>query len=210
MRTGRPSEKNAAAEAAAAPAPGTDSINHRIAAAGRGIKADPPGGGPVLPRGGRVAIAMTHRATAPSLTAPADMGYRNNSRLTGTEQHLTTARTTMTKADREHFRKALIALRARLTGDVSHLADEAFGADEGGTAGHTVDAVDGAEQELALSLLQNQGEALEDIALALERLEQGTYGRCEECGSAIPRGRLRALPYTRHCVACARKLQQED
>ena len=116
----------------------------------------------------------------------------------------------MTKADREHFRKALLALRARLTGDVSHLADEAFG-EERGPAGHTADVgADGAEQELALSLLQNQGEALEDIARALERLEQGSYGRCEECGAAIPKGRLQALPYTRHCVACARKLQQED
>jgi RNA polymerase-binding transcription factor DksA len=117
----------------------------------------------------------------------------------------------MTKADREHFRKALLALRARLTGDAAHLADETFGGDEGGAAGHTVDVgADGAEQELALSLLQNQGEALEDIALALRRLDAGTYGRCEECEAVIPRARLQAVPYTRHCVACARKLQQED
>jgi RNA polymerase-binding transcription factor len=49
---------------------------------------------------------------------------------------------------------------------------------------------------------------LEDIRAALARLDSGTYGRCEECGGDIARERLQTLPHTRHCIACARRLQE--
>jgi RNA polymerase-binding transcription factor DksA len=121
----------------------------------------------------------------------------------------------MTKADLEHYRNTLLTLRQRLTGDVSHLADEALRARGGEASGslsnaplHPADlGTDNYDQEFTFNLLQNQEQTLEEIADALDRLAKGTFGRCEECGGAIPRPRLQALPYTRHCVACARKLQ---
>ena len=69
---------------------------------------------------------------------------------------------------------------------------------------------DNFEQEFALGLLQNQERALDEIAEALERINQGTFGQCEECHEAITRARLQALPYARHCVKCERKLEQSD
>src|SRR5690348_8745985 len=124
----------------------------------------------------------------------------------------------MTKAELATYREALLALRSRLTGDVSHLADEALRARGGEASGslsnaplHMADlGTDNFEQEFTLSLLQNQEQALKEIGEALERIRQGSYGRCEECGGAIPKARLQALPYTRHCVGCARKLQQSS
>lgn len=44
---------------------------------------------------------------------------------------------------------------------------------------------------------------LAEVDAALARLEGGTYGSCEVCGDAIGRQRLRALPETRVCLACA-------
>ena len=41
-----------------------------------------------------------------------------------------------------------------------------------------------------------------DVELALGKLDQGTYGRCERCGKPIAKERLRALPYARLDVAC--------
>ena len=67
---------------------------------------------------------------------------------------------------------------------------------------------DNFEQEFTLGLMQNQAQALKEIDDALDRVRRGTFGRCEECAAAIPKGRLAALPYARHCVACARKNQQ--
>jgi RNA polymerase-binding transcription factor DksA len=122
----------------------------------------------------------------------------------------------MTKAELENYRDALLGLRRRLTGDVTHLADEALRSTGGEASGslsnaplHMADlGTDNFEQEFTFTLLQNQEQALDEIDEALERIRQGTYGLCEECRAAVPRARLQALPYTRHCVECARKLGQ--
>ncbi|GJQ58571.1 MAG: TraR/DksA family transcriptional regulator [Candidatus Scalindua sp. AMX11] len=44
---------------------------------------------------------------------------------------------------------------------------------------------------------------LEDINKALTRIERGEYGNCTVCNKPIPLERLKAIPYTDHCVACA-------
>jgi len=44
---------------------------------------------------------------------------------------------------------------------------------------------------------------LAETQAALERIEEGSYGRCESCGGAIGRQRLLALPTTRFCIACS-------
>jgi RNA polymerase-binding transcription factor DksA len=48
------------------------------------------------------------------------------------------------------------------------------------------------------------GAELAELEAALLRIEAGTWGRCETCGGAIGRTRLRALPEARKCLACAR------
>jgi RNA polymerase-binding transcription factor DksA len=45
----------------------------------------------------------------------------------------------------------------------------------------------------------------DEIDAALARLDAGTYGECETCGSAIAAARLEALPWTTHCVQCAQQ-----
>jgi RNA polymerase-binding transcription factor DksA len=124
----------------------------------------------------------------------------------------------MTKADLDSYRELLVSLRSRLNGDVTHLTDEALRSTGGEASGslsnaplHMADlGTDNFEQEFTLSLLQNQEQALDEIRDALGRMERGTFGQCEECHQLIPKPRLQALPYTRHCVECARKLQQSS
>jgi RNA polymerase-binding transcription factor DksA len=43
---------------------------------------------------------------------------------------------------------------------------------------------------------------LREVDAALQRLRDGTYGRCERCGAAIKRRRLRAIPEARNCLQC--------
>src|SRR6266567_7432156 len=100
----------------------------------------------------------------------------------------------MTKTDLETFRRSLQNLRARLSGNLSHLANEALRSAGGENSGslsntpiHMADlGTDNFEQEFTLSLIQNEEQVLEEIAEALNRINQGTYGKCEECGSPIP------------------------
>src|SRR4051794_39805965 len=104
----------------------------------------------------------------------------------------------MTKSELESYRETLLNLRRRLTGDMSHLADEALRSRGGEASGslsnaplHIADlGTDNFEQEFTLGLLQNQELALEEIDEALERVRQGKFGRCEECGGVIPKARL--------------------
>ena len=46
-------------------------------------------------------------------------------------------------------------------------------------------------------------ETLDSIDDALDRLEAGTYGRCERCGNEISEERLSAMPFARLCITCA-------
>ena len=64
------------------------------------------------------------------------------------------------------------------------------------------------DQELTLSLLGNEEDALEQIEAAIERIEEGSYGRCQTCGGRIRKSRLQAIPYVAQCVRCA--AEQED
>jgi RNA polymerase-binding transcription factor DksA len=124
----------------------------------------------------------------------------------------------MTKAELDAYRRQLLLLRDRLNGDISHLTDEALHT-AGGMGGgnlsnmpiHMADlGTDNFEQENTLNLLQNEEQTVTEIAEALRRLDQGVYGKCEECQSAIPKARLKELPYTRYCVDCARKQEKNS
>lgn len=46
-------------------------------------------------------------------------------------------------------------------------------------------------------------EQLADVNRALEKLDEGTYGTCDECGDAIADARLEGRPWSTHCVTCA-------
>ena len=58
------------------------------------------------------------------------------------------------------------------------------------------------QEDIEFALLQMKGETLTKITAALERLEEGTYGYCYECGEEIAGRRLRALPFAERCRDC--------
>lgn len=50
---------------------------------------------------------------------------------------------------------------------------------------------------------------LREIERALQRVEDGSYGECEECGEAIAPGRLTANPTARLCIGCAEARERQ-
>ncbi|MEZ6121231.1 MAG: TraR/DksA family transcriptional regulator [Pirellulaceae bacterium] len=120
----------------------------------------------------------------------------------------------MKKAEMKVYKERLLMLRARLRGDVSAMEQNSLrkNRSEMGEMStvplHMADVgSDNFEQEFTLSLMQNDGATLSKIEAALERIEDGVYGSCEECGAAVPKTRLNAIPYTPYCVKCATELQ---
>lgn len=61
-----------------------------------------------------------------------------------------------------------------------------------------------------MSLEKTEGDLLNQVNLALERIEQGTFGQCQDCGQEISQDRLPALPYAAYCVACEEKRERES
>ena len=122
----------------------------------------------------------------------------------------------MKKSESKVYKERLLALRARLRGDVNAMADAALHKTRLEASGdlssmpiHMADiGSDNFEQEFTLSLMENEEETLEMIEAALERIEDGVYGACVECGGKIPKTRLNAIPHTPYCVKCASKLEK--
>src|SRR5215210_1001669 len=57
-----------------------------------------------------------------------------------------------------------------------------------------------AEQGEAHSLANSLREQLDAVELALTKLDDGTYGKCERCQQPIPEARLEAMPASRFCI----------
>lgn len=120
----------------------------------------------------------------------------------------------MKKAEVKPFKEMLLELRARLRGDVSTLANAALSTSGGSGGGssavpsHIADlGSDTYEQDNTILLMNNEGETLNQIEQALERVEEGVYGSCTECSGKIPKMRLKAIPYTAYCVKCASQIE---
>jgi DnaK suppressor protein len=113
------------------------------------------------------------------------------------------------------FRRLLEDLNDRLRGNVDRMTDEALRRNHGEASTnlsnvplHMADVgTENYDQEFTLGLIENEQETLKLIDEALGRVEDGTYGTCAECEQPIARARLEALPYTRYCIECARKLE---
>ena len=120
----------------------------------------------------------------------------------------------MKKSESKVYKERLLEMRARLRGDVNAMAQSALkkNSDAAGDLSsmpiHMADlGTDNFEQEFTISLMESEEDTLELIEAALERIEDGVYGLCQECGTNIPKTRLGALPHTPFCVKCAAKLQ---
>lgn len=122
----------------------------------------------------------------------------------------------MKKAESKVYKQMLLALRARLRGDVSAMADAALKKTRSEANGdlssmpiHMADiGSDNYEQEFTLSLMQTEEGTLDAIEAALEKIEDGVYGVCEDCEGAISKTRLQAIPYAPLCIKCATKLER--
>jgi DnaK suppressor protein len=103
---------------------------------------------------------------------------------------------------------AYAPFRAQLQEERARLRDqlEQMGVGSGNLDGNFADSSQvTAERGELEALAGTLSETLEEIESALTKLDDGTYGRCEECGGAIAEARLEAMPAARLCITCASK-----
>jgi RNA polymerase-binding transcription factor DksA len=101
----------------------------------------------------------------------------------------------------EAERERLLEVRRGLEGELPHESEGESAAELSVLDQHQADiASEMFEREKDLSILLAIDRDLRDVSDAIDRLEQGTYGRCEACDAPIPDDRLEAVPATRFCI----------
>jgi len=69
-------------------------------------------------------------------------------------------------------------------------------------------AAQASEREKDQIMGQSVHQTLNQIEMALERVEDGTFGVCEMCGTDIPEPRLERIPWVATCVDCQRMIEE--
>lgn len=122
----------------------------------------------------------------------------------------------MNKKDLEYFKKLLLQKREELLKELGYLKDASLSSTPKEASGehsayayHLADlATDTDEREKAFLFSHREGRYLYHLEQALERIEKGIYGICQECKKPISRERLEAVPHARLCIEC--KLKEES
>ena len=124
--------------------------------------------------------------------------YRfSKNELNGFRSKLDFRKKALLTTEQDLEQEALIDLSAETTDEISHIRTHP--ADLGSTE---------FEQELTLNLAEDEIKEVQDIEDALMKIQNETYGICQDCGDEIPFSRLEALPYTRYCGPCEMKLEK--
>jgi len=111
----------------------------------------------------------------------------------------------------EEIKKNLLEMKAELLKEITETVRAESDSSETTTLGDLFDqAGTERDRELELLLSDRDREKLMEIENALSRIEDGTYGICEECGKRINMERLKIMPFARYCVECQSKVEKEE
>ena len=107
--------------------------------------------------------------------------------------------------------------KERLMQQKSLLERSALSAVEQGRQTVTEDAADAAdravlsyEKEFLFTRGTHDHGQLSQVKSALERMKEGTFGECAECGTEIGAKRLEAVPWTSFCIGCQEKVERGE
>ena len=119
----------------------------------------------------------------------------------------------MRKTELQRFRKMLEEEKERVMRSLAQHekiikhTDDQSGIETGKAhSNHMADqGSDEYQYETTIKFANTEGRYLYNIEEALRRIEDGSYGKCQDCGKAIALPRLKRLPYTRLCIECKEK-----
>ena len=110
----------------------------------------------------------------------------------------------------EHYRKLLLDIRKVVLNEMNSIKNEEEGStlkeedgDHSSYPYHLADqGSDCIAQEMNFFFAHRDSRFLYHVDAALDRIEEGTYGTCENCGEEISKNRLDVLPHARFCITC--------
>lgn len=120
---------------------------------------------------------------------------------------------TLTVDQLDQYKQALTTERARILSNIEALSDElgtsiSDDTEENGLETHMGDvATTTFLRERNLSIGEHEAHLVQEIDGALERIRQGSFGLCVDCGNPISQDRLEALPWAARCIDDQNKQQ---
>ncbi len=109
----------------------------------------------------------------------------------------------------EHFRKLLQKKLDDLLGEADKTLEDMTDMDD-----HFPDPTDRAtvesDRSFELRIRDRERKLIKKIKKSLEKIDEGTYGICEECGEEIGIKRLEARPVTTLCIECKSRQEKEE
>ena len=123
----------------------------------------------------------------------------------------------LSKQQLKQFRQLLITERAKCADEIKSIAQDTSKSPReasGDLSAYTIHMADMAadtyERELSMNIVSSEQATLYEIDDALKRLDDGSYGICQQCNKPITMSRLKAVPYASLCIACQRVKEQKN
>ncbi len=121
-----------------------------------------------------------------------------------------------TKKELSDFKKIILKRKDEVVDNIDHISEDTLkksqkdaAGDISGYAYHMADiATDTYDREFSLGLASNERQMLYELDDALKKVEEGTFGICEDCKNIIAKTRLKAVPYARFCLKCQEKKEK--
>ncbi len=116
----------------------------------------------------------------------------------------------MKKNKAKQLHSILEKIQAEIVGDVQ----KAFLSSKENEAEYMADLSDDAarsyDRKLQGDLEEQEWNKLKKVEAAIEKIEAGEYGICEQCESEIPEARLEIIPYTEFCTQCLSEIEKNS
>lgn len=122
----------------------------------------------------------------------------------------------MERKELDAMRAKLLEERERIVTDLQSLEEQTASTpkdasgDLSGYSSHMADSSDSMEREKAFLFASVKRRRLDELGLALQHLDAGTFGICESCGNPIPAKRLERMPGATMCVSCKEKQEKDS
>jgi RNA polymerase-binding protein DksA len=135
---------------------------------------------------------------------------------TATRKTVSSGKKKFNKKELVHFKKLILKKKEEILEDIQHICEDTLkksqrdaSGDISGYTYHMADvATDTYDREFSLGLASNERQMFYELDDALKKIDEGTFGMCEECKSPITKIRLKAVPYARLCLKCQEKKEK--
>jgi DnaK suppressor protein len=136
---------------------------------------------------------------------PHELSFKKERILT---KEITDQKKPFDKKTLARFKQTLLKEREQIVGEVKQIYESSKEMGQNGIQDIGDEAANIYNKQILLSLTENERMRLQEVDESLDRIENGTYGICEECGGPISLKRLEVRPVAKYCVPCLTKLEK--